>query len=83
MEFLTGLGYSIITLSILIGVGIVMLSTMGNTVGGTANTTLVTLYGYLGTGSGGLGSWIPLIIIAVIGMWFLGAFLSSKGRGKY
>lgn len=82
MEFLTGLGYSIITLAILIGIGIVMLATMGNVVGGTANTTLNTIIGYLGTSSGGLASWIPLVIIAVIGMWFLGAFLSRKGS-KY
>jgi multisubunit Na+/H+ antiporter MnhB subunit len=79
---LTGLGYSIISLAILVGIGIVMLVTMGNSIGGTGNTTLNTIVGYLGTSSGGLASWIPLIIIAVIGIWFLGMFMGRKG-GKY
>lgn len=77
---LTGLGYGIIGLAIMIGIGIVILAQLGNTVGGTANSTLVTLSGYLGTGSGGLGSWVPIIIVLVIGMLFLGAFLGKKGK---
>ena len=77
---LTGLGYGIIGLAIMIGIGIVVLANLGNVVGGTANSTLVTIYGYLGTGSGGLASWIPVIIVLVIGMLFLGAFLGKKGK---
>ena len=57
----------------------VVLAALGNAVGGTANTTINTIIGYLGTGSGGLASWIPVIIVLVIGMMFLGAFLTKKG----
>ena len=46
---------------------------------GSASTNVKTLYGYLGTDSGGLASWVPIIIVLVIGMMFLGAFLSKKG----
>jgi hypothetical protein len=76
---LTGLGYSIIGLAVIIGIGIVVLVSLGNTVGGTANTTIQTIVGYLGTGSGGLASWIPVVIVLVIGMLFLGAFMTKKG----
>ena len=79
---LTGLGYGIIGLAIMIGIGLVILSQLGNTVGGTPNTTIHTIADYLGTGSGGLASWIPVVIVLVIGLMFLGAFLSRKGS-KY
>ena len=80
IEALTGMGYAIIGLAIMIGIGIVILTTLGNNVGGTANTTIQTIAGYLGTSSGGLASWVPIIIVLVIGMLFLGVFLSKKGR---
>ena len=109
MEFLTGLGYSIIALAMLVGIGIVLLGTFANSVAGcstigagtatynassglctnatgstanpsTATVQLNAINEYLGTGSGGLATWIPLIIIAVIGMWFLGAFLARRGK---
>ena len=46
----------------------------------TATTTTGTLMTYLGTGSGGLVTWVPAIIALVIGMYFIGAFGGSKGR---
>ena len=79
---LTGLGYGIIALAVMIGIGTVVLIQLGNTVGGTANTTVNTIAGYLGTSSGGLASWIPVVIVLVIGMLFLGYFLNRKGRTK-
>lgn len=82
IEALTGLGYSIVGLAVIIGIGMVVLISLGNTVGGTANTTINTIVGYLGTSSGGLASWIPVVIVLVIGMLFLGAFLMKKGS-KY
>lgn len=82
IDALQGLGFGIIGLAIMIGIGMVVLVQLGNTVGGTANTTINTIVGYLGTGSGGLASWIPVIIVLVIGMLFLGAFLAKKGA-KY
>lgn len=76
---LTGMGYAIIGLAVMIGIGLVILTTLGNNVGGTANTTIQTVAGYLGTSNGGLASWVPIIIVLVIGMLFLGAFLGKKG----
>jgi hypothetical protein len=79
---LTSLGYGIIGLAIMIGIGIVILVTLGSNVASTsptANATIYTLSGYLGTGSGGLASWVPIIIVLVIGMLFLGAFLNKRG----
>lgn len=79
---LTGLGYGIIGLAIMIGIGIVVLAQLGSTVASTsptANTTINTIAGYLGTSSGGLASWIPVVIVLVIGLLFLGAFISKKG----
>lgn len=80
IDALSGLGYGIIGLAVMIGIGMVVLAALGNSVGGTANTTINTIIGYLGTGSGGLASWIPVIIVLVIGMLFLGAFLTRKGK---
>jgi hypothetical protein len=118
VEQLTSLGWGIITLGVLIGLGIVLLATMGGNLaacktgyqyqtngsatyttglccetasnnctagsGGinpsVASQNLHVMEGYLGTSSGGLASWIPLLIILVIGMFFLGAFMVKKGR---
>ena len=80
---LTGMGYGIIGLAIMIGIGMVILVTLGAnvaTTSPTANTTINTIAGYLGTSSGGLASWIPIIIVLVIGLLFLGAFLGKKGK---
>ena len=79
---LTGMGYAIIGLAVMIGIGLVILTTLGNNVGGTANTTIQTVAGYLGTSNGGLASWVPIIIVLVIGMLFLGAFLGKKGKSS-
>ncbi len=46
----------------------------------TASSTTGTLMNYLGSGSGGLVTWVPAIIALVIGMYFIGAFAGSKGR---
>ena len=78
IQALQGLRYGIIGLAVMIGIGIVVLTQLGTAVGGTANTTVNTIAGYLGTGTGGLASWIPVIIVLVIGMLFLGAFMSKN-----
>lgn len=80
INVLTSLGYGIIGLAVMIGIGMVVLATLGNTIGGTPNTTINTIIGYLGTGSGGLASFIPLVIIIVIGLLFLGMFMGKKGK---
>ena len=117
INVLTGLGYGIVAIALVIGIGLVVLASIESTVstcptgfvfqnngtatfttglccltGGdcvsagntstasTAATELRTIYGYLGTGSGGLASFIPLVIIIVIGLLFLGMFMNRKGK---
>jgi predicted anti-sigma-YlaC factor YlaD len=77
---LTGLGYGLVVFAIIIGVGSVVLYNFGNSVGGTANTTVQYLLGQLG--QSGLAGWTPAIIAFAVGMLFLGAFFIKKGR-KY
>ena len=74
---LQALGYGIVGFAIIIGVGTVILEKFGNSVGGTANTTVQ----YLNTqmGSTGLAGWTPAIVAFTVGMLFLGAFLIGKG----
>lgn len=75
---LTGLGYSLVTFAIVIGVGTVILYNFGNSVGGDANTTVQYLNVQLG--QSGLAGWTPAIIAFSVGMLFLGAFFIKKGR---
>jgi len=103
IELLQGLGYGIIALAVLVGIGIVMLATFSSTLAncatgytynstvgqcnnGTANfdtassaTKNMYVMGntYLGTN---LVSWVPIIIVMVIGMAFLGYFIARKGK---
>ena len=116
---LSAIGYGIIGLAILIGIGLVVLGQLGTTVSScgtgftyqtngsvsyttglccnstssdcgtgvtgvnwtnpsTATQNLNTIGGtYIATN---LVSWIPVIIVLVIGMLFLGAFLARKGK---
>ena len=76
---LQALAIGIIGFAIIIGVGVVVLQNFGNSVGGSANTTV----SYLNTqmGQSGLAGWAPAIIALSVGLLFLGAFM-LKGR-KY
>ena len=80
---LAGIGYGIITLAVIIAIGMTIVLAMGNNSGaGLGNTSLYTLAGYLGNGTGGLVTWVPLIITFVVGMWFLGAMMVRKGSNS-
>jgi putative Mn2+ efflux pump MntP len=46
----------------------------------TATQQTNNINGYLGTSNGGLASWIPLVIIMIVGMVFLGNFLINKRK---
>ena len=77
-DTLTGLGYGIITFAIVIGIGLVVLSKFGTAVGaGEANDSITYMMGEIG--EDGLASWTPAIIALVVGMLFLGMFL-TRGR---
>jgi hypothetical protein len=77
---LSGLAIGLVVFTIVITVGIVVITNLGNSVGGSANVTASTLAGYLGTSSGGLGSWTLAIIALAVGMLFIGALM---GKRKY
>lgn len=49
---------------------------------GSGFTTITAISTYLGTGSNGLASWIPIIIVLVIGMMFLGYFMNKKTKNS-
>jgi len=76
---LSALGYGLVTFAIIIGVGTIVLTKFGDSVGGTANTTVQYMNTQLGTT--GLAGWTPAIIALSVGMLFLGVFL-SKGGGR-
>lgn len=63
---LTALAMGIVIFAITIGVGTVVLQKFGNSVGGTANTTVVALQGDLGTS--GLAGWASAIIALAVGL---------------
>lgn len=74
---LTALAMGIVVFAITIGVGVVVLSKFGNSVGGTANTTVQSLVTELGTG--GLAGWTAAIVALAVGILFITA-LAGKGR---
>jgi|GEM_PF-801870 len=117
MGTLQKLGLGIILLGVVIGIGLIVLYTMGNNLsacptgytynnnGTTAFTsnlcckstgwsncasagnqtdpayetrTLNSIGGYLGTSNGGLASWIPLVIVLLVGLFFIGSFIGKR-----
>jgi len=77
MNVLQGIGYGIVAFAVVVVIGIVVLTRLGNSVGGDANTTA----NYLSTqlGSSGLAGWIPAVIAVAIGGLFLAYFGGRKG----
>lgn len=55
-------------------------SGQGGSAVNTPGTSVYTLSGYLGTGSGGLATWVPIIIVLTIGMVFLSVFLGNQKK---
>lgn len=74
---LTNLGIGIMIFALVIGVTSIVLSSFGNAVGGTANTTVQYLLTQVGTT--GLAGWTPAIIAFAVGMLFIGGILTLKG----
>jgi hypothetical protein len=76
MDVLQSIGYGIVAFAILVVVGLVVLTKLGDATGGDANTTA----SYLATqlGSGGLSGWIPAIIAVAVGALFLSYFMGKR-----
>jgi len=76
MDVLQGIGYGIVALAILVVVGLVVLSKLGDATGGSANTSAQYLMTQLG--STGLSGWVPAIIAVAVGALFLSYFVGRK-----
>jgi len=83
VQQMVGLAIGIVILAVVAVIGTVVTSQLGNSQGGgIANTSAHYAAGYLGsTTSGGLLTWLPVIIPAVIGIAIIGYFLMLRGRG--
>lgn len=77
-NILTGLAMGIVIFAITIGVGTVVLQKFGDSVGGTANTTVQALNTDLGTS--GLAGWTGAIIALAVGLLFIGALMGKKSN---
>lgn len=77
MNALLGIGYGIVGLGVLVVIGTVIVTNLGNSTGGTANTNAVYVAGQLG--QSGLAGWIPTVIALSIGLLALGSFIVGKG----
>lgn len=76
MDVLQGIAYGIVALAIIVVVGLVVLSRLGEATGGEANETAGYLAGQLG--STGLSGWVPAIIAVAVGALFLSYFMARK-----
>jgi hypothetical protein len=76
MDVLQSIGYGIVALAVLVVVGLVVLTKLGDATGGSANETA----GYLAEqlGSSGLSGWVPAVIAVAIGALFLSYFMGRK-----
>lgn len=79
VQQLTIIGYSIIGLVVLVGIGLVVLDKLSASVGGAANTSIQ--YGMTQLGSTGLLSWLPAVIALLIGVFFL-AYFAGGGQQR-
>lgn len=75
IQVLSAIGYGIVGFAVLAVVGLVVIESLGNAVGGTANDTAQTVMGYI---TDNLVSWIPAIIAIAIGGLMLAYFGGKK-----
>jgi len=75
---LVAIGFGIITLAIVVGIGLTVLDKLGNATGTAANTSIQ--YAMTQIGSTGLLSWLPAIIALLIGVFFLMYFMGGKKK---
>ena len=76
VQQLTAIGFGIIGLAVLVGIGLTVLSKLGDSVGGTANTSIQ--YAMTQLGSTGLLGWLPAVIALLIGVFFLMYFMGKN-----
>lgn len=77
VNMLTAIGWGLVMFAIIVGIGLVVLSKLADTVGtGTANTTINYVMGQMG--SDGLAGWIPVVIVVLIAGIVLALFGGKK-----
>jgi hypothetical protein len=77
IQQLTAIGWGLVMFAIVIGLGLVVLAKLGEQITGTANSTVQSVIGYMGTS--GLAGWIPVIIVVLVAGLIMALF---GGRGK-
>jgi hypothetical protein len=80
IDQLTAMGWGIVMLAIVIVIGATIIGKFGNVIGGTSNETAAYLNTQLG--QQGLAGYVPLIIIAAIGLGILGWFMAGNSKGR-
>lgn len=78
---LSAIAFGIVGLVIIVGIGLVVLGKLGDSVGGTANTSIQ--YGMTQLGSTGLLSWLPAVIALLVGVFFLAYFAGRQSKKGY
>jgi hypothetical protein len=79
---LQGIAFGIVGLVVLVGIGLVVLGKLSDSVGaGAANASIQ--YGMTQIGSTGLLSWLPAIIALLVGVFFLAYFAGKSGGSSY
>lgn len=73
---LTAVGWGLTMFAIIVGIGLVVLNKLGDTVGGSANTTIQYIMTQMG--SSGLAGWIPVVIVVLIAGIVLALFGGKK-----
>lgn len=76
VQVLSGIALGVVGLVVIVGIGLTVLTNLGNSVGGSANTSIQ--YGITQLGSTGLLSWLPAVIALLIGVFFLAYFGGKK-----
>jgi len=80
---MVGLAIGIVILAVIATIGVVVVAQMGNAQGaGLANNSADYAAKLLGNGTGGLLTWLPVIIPAVIGIAIIGYFMMLSGGKK-
>jgi len=78
---LSAAALALITFGVIVVVGSVIVSNLGNNIGGAPNTTAQYLVTQFGSTSGGLASWTGVIVAVLVGSLLI-ALISGAFRGN-
>jgi len=73
---------ALVIFGVVVVVGTVITQTLGNNIGGTANTTAQYIATAFGSTGGGLASWTIIIVTVIVGSILIGLISGAFGRGR-